>query len=353
VRTSQPLSEPLPTEDTGGARLPGAGHRYVVVTEDAQVGGGQEYVVSVAVSLEEVGDSTDALVPLLLVGLPLVLLVVGATTWVVVGRALAPVERIRREVEQVTGNRLDRRVPEPRSRDEIHRLARTMNRMLGRLEASYDRQQRFVADASHELRSPLASIRQTAEVARAHPGALPEGELADAVLEESMRMQRLVEQMLLLTRTDEGAVARSPREVDLDDLVLAEARRVRNGLRVDTSGVQPGRVRGEAAALSQVVRNLLDNAARHAASSVTASVAEGDGAVELVVEDDGPGIPEAQRERVFERFVRLDEARARDAGGSGLGLAIVREIVCAHGGSVSLSSSASGGARFVVRLPEG
>jgi signal transduction histidine kinase len=353
VRTSQPLSEPLPTEDTGGARLPGAGHRYVVVTEDAQVGGGQEYVVSVAVSLEEVGDSTDALVPLLLVGLPLVLLVVGATTWVVVGRALAPVERIRWEVEQVTGNRLDRRVPEPRSRDEIHRLARTMNRMLGRLEASYDRQQRFVADASHELRSPLASIRQTAEVARAHPGALPEGELADAVLEESMRMQRLVEQMLLLTRTDEGAVARSPREVDLDDLVLAEARRVRNGLRVDTSGVQPGRVRGEAAALSQVVRNLLDNAARHAASSVTASVAEGDGAVELVVEDDGPGIPEAQRERVFERFVRLDEARARDAGGSGLGLAIVREIVCAHGGSVSLSSSASGGARFVVRLPEG
>jgi signal transduction histidine kinase len=139
--------------------------------------------------------------------------------------------------------------------------------------------------------------------------------------------------------------------VDVDDLVLTEARRVRNGLRVDTSGVQPGRVRGEAAALSQVVRNLLDNAVRHATSSVKATVAECDGAVEVVVEDDGPGIPETQRGRVFERFVRLDEARARDAGGSGLGLAIVREIVCAHGGSVSLSSSASGGARFVVRLP--
>ena len=142
--------------------------------------------------------------------MPLVLLVVGGTTWMVATRALAPVERIRREVEQITSDRLDRRVPEPGSRDEIHRLALTMNQMLGRLEDSHDRQQQFVADASHELRSPLASIRQTAEVARAHPGALPEGELADAVLEESARMQRLVEQLLLLTRADEGAVAAHP-----------------------------------------------------------------------------------------------------------------------------------------------
>ena len=155
------------------------------------------------------------------------LLLVGGTTWVVATRALAPVERIRREVEQITGDRLDRRVPEPPSRDEIHRLARTMNQMLGRLRGLPRPAAAVRRDASHELRSPLASIRQTAEVARTHPGALPEGELADAVLEESARMQRLVEQLLLLTRADEGAVTQTHHDVDLDDLALAEARRVR------------------------------------------------------------------------------------------------------------------------------
>ena len=333
------------------ARLPGADHQYVVVTDDAEVGE-QEYLVSVAVSLEEVDDSTAALVTPLLIGLPLVLLLVGGTTWGVATRALAPVERIRREVEQITGDQLDRRVPEPRSRDEIHRLALTMNAMLGRLEDSRGRQQEFVADASHELRSPLASMRQAAEVARAHPGALPEGELADAVLEESARMQRLVEQLLLLTRADEGGVTRALHDVDLDDLALSEARRVgRSGLEVDTSGVGAGRVRGDRTSLAQAVRNLVDNAARHADDVMAVGVRECRDSVELVVEDDGPGIPEDQRQRVFERFVRLDEARARDAGGSGLGLAIVKEIVAAHGGTVEVSTSGLGGARLVVRLP--
>jgi signal transduction histidine kinase len=180
---------------------------------------------------------------------------------------------------------------------------------------------------------------------------MPEGELAEAVLEEGARMQRLVEQLLLLTRADEGALAQAPRDVDLDDLALTEARRARVGIEVDTSGVRGGRVRGDGAALAQVVRNLVDNAVRHASSRVEVSVREDDRGVELEVADDGPGVPEGERERVFERFVRLDEARARDAGGSGLGLAIVQEIVRAHGGTVALSSSKAGGARFVVRLP--
>jgi signal transduction histidine kinase len=347
VRASQPLSRPLPSEDSDAASIPGADHDYLVVTEDAD-----EYVVSVGASLEEVDDSTSALVPPLLVGLPLLLLLVGGTTWVVTGRALAPVERIRREVEQVTGDRLDRRVPEPASHDEIHRLAQTMNDMLDRLEQSSERQRQFVADASHELRSPLAALRQTAEVARAHPGALPEGELEAAVLEEGERMQRLVEQLLLLSRADEGVVLRSPRDVDLDDLVLTEVGRVRRaGLDVDVSGVGAGRVRGDEASLGQVVRNLVDNAGRHARSRIAVSVRESAGSVELVVEDDGPGVPEGERTRIFDRFVRLDEARSRDAGGSGLGLAIVAEIVRVHGGSASVVPSGLGGARFVVRLP--
>jgi signal transduction histidine kinase len=320
---------------------------FLRVTEDAGA-----YTVVVEASLEEVSDATRALVTPLVIGVSGVMVLVGGITWVVVTGALAPVERIRREVEEITGERLDRRVPIPVARDEIHRLASTMNRMLVRLQDSRDRQQRFVADASHELRSPLAGIRQAAEVARAHPGALPEGELAEAVLEETGRMERLVEQLLLLTRTG-GAGMRQRQDVDIDDLALAEARRVRRaGLTVDSSGVGAGRVRGDLTALAQVVRNLADNAARHANSDVVVGVRGGDdGWVTLVVEDDGAGIPESERERVFERFVRLDEARDRDAGGSGLGLAIVREIVTAHGGSVTVSTSALGGARFVVRLP--
>ncbi|MFI5931758.1 ATP-binding protein [Actinoplanes sp. NPDC051494] len=337
----------LPDEAVDEVRLPGSDHGYVVVADD-----GDEYRVSVAVSLEEVDDSTSALVTPLVAGLPLLVLLVGGTTWVLVSRALAPVERIRREVEEITGDRLDRRVPEPASRDEIGRLARTMNQMLTRLQDSRDRQREFVADASHELRSPVASIRQVAEVARAHPAALPDGELAETVLEESGRLQRLVEQLLLLTRADDGGAARVHQDVDVDDLAFAEARRVaRTGLVVDTAGVGAGRARGDAASLGQVVRNLADNAARHAVAAMAVGVRAADGWVELTVDDDGPGIAEDQRERVFERFVRLDEARARDAGGSGLGLAIVREIVTAHAGTVAVSRSALGGARFTVRIP--
>ncbi|UMG94415.1 HAMP domain-containing sensor histidine kinase [Nocardioides sp. TF02-7] len=351
VASSQPLRRALPTDDTDEVGLGDQG--YLVVTDDAEHDGG-EYVVSVAASTEDVEESTQALVGPLALGVPLVLLLVGVTTWLVATRALAPVERIRQEVDRITGDRLDRRVPEPPSRDEVHRLARTMNAMLGRLETASERQRRFVADASHELRSPLASIRQTAEVAQTHPDALPEGELAEAVLEESARMQRLVDQLLLLTRTDEGVLARD-HDVDLDDLALdAAARARRTGLDVDTSGVTACRVRGDATALAQVVRNLVDNAARHADRRLALAVRETGGHAELVVEDDGPGVPEPDRDRVFERFVRLDEARARDAGGTGLGLAIVREIVAAHGGSVAVLDSGPGGlggARFVVRLP--
>ena len=333
----------------GPERLPSSG--YLVVSDETE-DGGVEYVVRVAASLEDIDESTETLVPLLLVGIPLLLLVVGTTTWLVVTRALAPVERIRREVLEISEERLDRRVPVPDARDEIHLLATTMNEMLERLEASRKRQRRFVSDSSHELRSPLASLRQSAEVAQTHPDALPDGELADVVLAETLRMQRLVEQMLLLTRADEGRAADIRREVDVDDVVRAEASRIRREhLTVDTSAVANGRVLGDELALGQVVRNLLDNAARHATSRIAVAVRQEAGRVVLTVDDDGAGVPPGERERIFERFVRLDEARARDHGGSGLGLAIVREIVRAHGGDASLGESALGGALFVVTLP--
>jgi signal transduction histidine kinase len=309
--------------------------------------------VVVARSTEDVTEATATVGRLLAIGLPLLLVVVGATTWVVVGRALAPVEAIRTEVDAISAAALHRRVPDPPADDEIGRLARTMNRMLARLEQAQARQRRLVSDASHELRSPVATIRQHAEVALAHPGRTTVGELAETVLAEDLRLQRLAEDLLLLTRADEQTLALRRRPVDLDDLVFDEAGRLREGtgLRVDTTAVSAGRVDGDAAALRRMVRNLADNAARHAGGRLAFSVAERDGVVLLEVDDDGPGIPEADRERVFERFVRLDDARARDDGGSGLGLAIVAELAAAHGGTVAAGSSPLGGTRVAVTLP--
>jgi signal transduction histidine kinase len=304
-------------------------------------------------STEAVTETTAAVGGLLAVGLPLLLAVVAAITWIVVGRTLAPVEAIRAEVDAISAAALHRRVNLPPADDEIGRLARTMNRMLGRLEQAQARQRRLVSDASHELRSPVAAIRQHAEVALAHPDRTTTAELAATVLAEDLRLQRLAEDLLLLTRADEHTLALRRRPVDLDDLVFDEARRLRDttGLRVDTTAVSAGRVDGDAAGLRRVLRNLGDNAARHAAGRLAFSVAERDGLVLLEVDDDGPGVPEADRERVFERFVRLDDARARDDGGSGLGLAIVAELAKAHGGTVAVASSPLGGARVEVTLP--
>ena len=340
----------IPTDDASSVQLGDDGDRYLVVTEDASFEG-DEYVVSVAASRDDVDDSTAALLPLLAVGVPLLTLVVAAATWVLTGRALRPVAGIRREVDEISGSDLGRRVPVPDSGDEIADLAVTMNAMLGRLEQSAEQQRRFVSDASHELRSPVASLRQAGEVAVSHPAAMPAEELAETVVAESVRMQRLVEQLLMLARADEGSPLASS-DVDLDDVVLAEASRVRAaGLTADVSGVSPARVAGDASALGQVLRNLTDNALRHASSTVAFTVRETSSGAEVLVDDDGAGVPSAERERIFDRFVRLDEARARDDGGSGLGLAIVREIVARHGGTVTVEDAPVGGARFAVRLP--
>ncbi|KAA9153413.1 HAMP domain-containing protein [Microbacterium lushaniae] len=308
-------------------------------------------VLAVGVSVEDETETLGTVALLLTAAVPVLVVLVGVTTWIVVGRALRPVDRIRADVDGITAEHLDRRVPVPDSQDEIAHLAGTMNGMLDRLDASAQAQRRFVSDASHELRSPVAAIRQHAEIAQTHPETISVGELAELVHEEGLRMQGLVDALLLLTRLDEGAAA--PQEtVDLDDLVLAEVRRLRqSGHTVDGSGIGAARVAGDPRLLGQLVRNLADNAARHARSRIAFSVGEHSGAATLEVEDDGSGIPAVERERVFERFVRLDEARARDAGGSGLGLAIVRGIATASGGSASVAESRWGGARFVVRLP--
>jgi signal transduction histidine kinase len=225
--------------------------------------------------------------------------------------------------------------------------------MLARLEQSVAKQRGFVADASHELRSPVAAIRQHAEVSLADPTRYPGGELATTVLVETMRVQRLIEDLLLLARADERSLEAGREPVDLDDLVFEEATRLREitPLRVDTGAVSAGRVDGNPDALRRLLHNLADNAARHAVQRIELGLAEHPDHVLLSVEDDGPGIPAADRERVLERFVRLDAARARDDGGSGLGLAIVAELARAHNAELRIGTGALGGARVEVSFP--
>jgi signal transduction histidine kinase len=303
-------------------------------------------------STEQTERSTHAVTVALAVVLPLLVVGAAALAWMLAGRALRPVEAIRQEVGEVSAGDLHRRVPVPPGDDEISRLARTMNDLLARLEAASERQRRFVSDASHELRSPLASLMAQVEVAGTHAETADWPAVARVVQEEGGRLSRLVDDLLLLARSDEGALVAGHDLVDLDELALAEGERLRalGRVAVDLRGVSAGRVLGDRHQLARMVRNLTDNAERHATSTVRLSVSQRDGWVQLEVADDGPGIPEADRRRVFERFARLDEARDRPEGGTGLGLAIVGAVAAAHGGSVAVGES-QGGARMVVRLP--
>lgn len=281
---------------------------------------------------------------------PLATVIAALAAWFALRRALRSVEAIREELSVVSGSRLDRRVPVPRSRDEIAKLASTTNETLDRLERSHEQQERFVADASHELRSPLASLRTGLEVALAHPGRADWKSVARRSLLDVDRLQRITSDLLQLT----GDRPLSTELVDLSDVVAEEAAvhsSLGVGPRVLASVEIPAMVRGELGQLERLLRNLIDNAVRHADSIVRVRMdARDPDVVKVEVLDDGPGIPVHERERVFDRFVRLDDARARDGGGSGLGLALARDIAVRHGGTLTIEDSAVG-ARFVLRLP--
>jgi signal transduction histidine kinase len=345
----------LPMQVVGPLPAPGStvtrGNQLVVSKQAASPAGPVTLVASSP--LDSIRRSVDSLVDVLRFVIPALVALVGVLIWFLVGRSLRPVAAIRSEVDEITHGTLHRRVPVPDSHDEIARLAGTMNQMLERLESSSARQRAFVSDASHELRSPVTSIRATLEVALRNRERIDWPDVAQQVLHEDERMDRVVTDLLDLARVDENSdsLARAP-FVDLEDVVLEEVPRVRRHP-VRTERVSAGRVRGRREQLARVVRNLLDNADRHAGDHVEVALSNNNGTVDLVVEDDGPGIPEADRERVFDRFTRLDEGRARDTGGAGIGLAMVRAIVERHGGRVRIEASIHGGARFVVSLPNG
>ncbi len=330
--------------------VPGRSETFRVLVRPI-VADGRNAVLIVGINYDDVTDPMSILTRLLAVTVPAVIIALGVLIWWLTGRTLRPVEKMRREMAEITGTNLGRRVAEPATGDEIDRLAHTMNETLDRLEGAIRRQQHFVADASHELRSPLTRIRTELELDLAHGEPVDPATTERSVLDETLNLQQLVDDLLQLARSDDGPIESTRGPVDLDDVVLREARRLRERGRVniDLRSVSAAQTIGDTQQLTRATRNLLDNAERHATTLVTITLAEIDSRVRLTISDDGAGISADDRQHVFERFTRLDEARSRDAGGSGLGLAIVRDIVQRHGGSIDIEDGLP--TTFVVDLP--
>ncbi len=317
------------------------------------VGTSTLYVYTIA-SLSSVDQSVHTLVEVFIAFYPLLIVVVALSTWILSRRAFAPVEQIRHDVDEITGSNLSNRVFQPTGTDEIARLAKTMNEMLARLEASVLRQKQFIADASHELKSPLSALRASLEIALLHSDSTNWTETGSIALSESDRMQHLIEDLLLLAKTESGIKFKTE-VVDLDELAREEVRRIRRaggGVVIDLSRLASARVVGDLEQVRSVVRNLAENAVRYARSRVLIATETTKDGCRLVVSDDGPGIPPGERTEVFERFSRLDASRSRQQGGSGLGLAIVKSVVAAMGGSIFIRDGELGGAEFVVVWPE-
>ena len=304
-------------------------------------------------SIQEVQAGLEATARALSVIVPAAVVVLAVAIWLTVGRTLRPVRDISLQVAAISGSTLNARVPEPHSEDEIAELAALMNEMLDRLQESSDRQRAFVADASHELRSPLSTIVASAEIAQISPDPEKLRQLAAGVGSEARRMQALIASLLDLARLDEDRRRLVTAPVELAALCRETSGRIDfSGIDVEFSATPPITVDGVDSLLERAVFNLLDNASIHAERRVRIDAREKPATVEIVVEDDGPGIPEADRLRVFERFARLDESRQRSTGGSGLGLALAKAIVERHHGGITVSESASlGGAQFKIELP--
>lgn len=345
---------------------------YVVAAQGIATPAGDR-VVAVGVPTAVERDAVSTVGWFLLAGVPVLLALAGTLIWLLVGRALRPVERIRSTVAGISHQHLDDRVEVPRTRDEVERLATTMNDMLTRLQSADAAQRRFVTDASHELRSPLATLTTGLEIAAADPSATTWYETSGMLQTQANRMGYLVEDLLTLAKIDDAGLRFVMQDVDLDDLLLEELHRMRTvSHHAVHAHIEPARITADPHRVTQVIRNLLNNADRHAATTITMNLttvpaqartgagsplrADGDGtrgqgSAILTIDNDGDRIAEAQRERVFDRFVRLDESRTRESGGSGLGLAISKEIIRAHEGTILATESHGGWTRFQVILP--
>ena len=355
VRAPLTAQRPAPgqtiTEDVSGLPSIGDSDDYYIVSVGAR-SGRVSYMVVVAQASQIQADTIATVSWFMLGATPLLLATVAVSVWFLVGRSLRQVERIRGQVARINAEQLDARVDVPPTNDEIQALAQTMNTMLDRLQASDIEQRRFVSDASHELRSPLATLRAGVEIAAADPTGEMWLQMKDVLTGETARMSFLVEDLLTLAKANDGGLRMESEDVDLDDVLDQEIRRLKSTSRHEISvELVPARIRGDARRLAQVLRNVLDNADRHALSRVAVDLHTAGDQVIITVDNDGDPIPEADRERIFERFVRLDSSRSREGGGSGLGLAIAAGIMAAHHGTIRPTDGPAGHCRFEITFP--
>ena len=356
-----PLENPVPADVGSTAtvallveeRKPDEIEKEVMELRIASGSASTGQVVLAGAELEVIDETVSGLVRLFAIAVPIVTAIVGALAWFITGRALQPVASIQTQASAITGATLGDRVPVPDSGDEIEDLATTVNQMLDRIESHDTAIRQFSSDASHELKSPIANIRALVETRSADDDDWPA--IKNKLTSETDRLRDLVDNLLFLASHHDHDRVTNTVAVSLDELLFSEAELVSatTSLRVDLSNIEPVTVSGSPTDLSRLIRNLVDNAVRFAHQRMALSLSTTEaGNVVLVVADDGPGVPPHDRERVFDRFTRLDESRARNNGGTGLGLSIVAQIATAHGGSVSMSESeVLGGALVEVHLP--
>ena len=327
----------------------GGGREYVLtrITADSPDG---EIILIAARPLDEVGRRVADLRAALFFVVPALVAAAGATSWVLTGRALRPVFALTERASEISHDNLGERLPVPATNDEISHLAVTLNDLLARTQRAALQQQQFVADASHELRSPVTAINGHLHLARTNPATTDWEQLVSVVETENARLAELITDLVDLARLDEHPRPPATEVVDLDDLILANLALIHH-LDVDLGYLSAGQVPGDKRLLESLIRNTIDNAARHASKRVAITLTTSDTEIIYAVDDDGPGIPTADRQRIFDRFVRLDTARSRDQGGTGLGLAIARAVAKAHDATISATDSRLGGARIEVRFP--
>lgn len=347
----RPAAEQIATENVSAPGLLGdADERYLVVlgVDDE----GSMYWVLAGRTIQPQSDTVRIVTGFLLIAMPLLLAVVGLSVHFLVGRSLRQVDTIRTQVSHIDAGRLGERVDVPRTGDELQALAATMNSMLDRIESADQRQRQFVSNASHELRSPLTTIRTGLDISIADTSGKTWRGMQPILAEETQRLQDLVEDLLTLSKADDKGLAVRREDVDLDDVLATELRRVKaTSKHRIVADLVPARIAGDPARLSQAFRNVLDNADRHAAGTIAVKLSVMVQKVVVTIDNDGTPVPVADRERIFGRFVRLDDSRSRHRGGSGLGLAIARGIVEAHDGRVTATETTQGWCRFEVSFP--
>jgi heavy metal sensor kinase len=358
---------PLPPLALTSASIP---YRYETISVNGQPWrtmsgtatlGGRAVVMRVSRSEENLRRELLQILVVLIVGLPFVVTLAGIGGYLLARRALAPIDHLASDARRITADRLHERLSVPNPTDEIGRLAAVINETFGRLEASFDQLRRFTADASHELRTPLAVVRGIGEATVSEKRSPHEYEEAiGSMLEELDRLTHLVDTLLRLSHGDAGTIRLARERIDLAQLasdvasslnILAEERQQRLTVDIDEHVA----VAVDRLVLREAITNVLDNAIKYSpsGSAISVRVGQEDGQAVIAVSDEGPGIAPEHRERIFDRFFRIDKARSREEGGAGLGLAIAKWAVEIHGGQISAIARPTGGSEFRIHLATG